>query len=119
MIAHVAVECRPEQAAACVAFYELLGFRRVEPPAALRERAAWLQRHGRQVHLLFSDAPPPPSGHFALVADGYDATVTALRGAGHEVEPRSEHWGSPRAYVRDPAGNRVELMAFAPGTSRG
>ena len=41
--------------------------------------------------------------------------ATALRDAGHDVEPRAEHWGSPRAYVRDPAGNLVELMAFPPG----
>lgn len=116
MIAHVAVECRREQAPACVAFYELIGLRRVAAPAALSERAAWLERDGRQVHLLFSDEPAVPAlGHFALVAEGYEETVAALRAAGHEVEPRSEHWGSPRAHVRDPAGNRVELMAFAPG----
>ena len=37
-----------------------------------------------------------------------------LRAAGHAPEPRREHWGSPRACVRDPEGHRVELMAFAP-----
>jgi catechol 2,3-dioxygenase-like lactoylglutathione lyase family enzyme len=49
-----------------------------------------------------------------VVVDDYDATLTALRAAGHDVEPRAEHWGSPRSYVRDPAGNLVELMAFPP-----
>jgi hypothetical protein len=33
---------------------------------------------------------------------------------GHEVEPRRQHWGSPRSYVRDPARNLVELMAWPP-----
>jgi len=50
----------------------------------------------------------------AVVVDEYDATLGAVRNAGHDVEPRAEHWGSPRAYVRDPAGNLVELMAFPP-----
>jgi catechol 2,3-dioxygenase-like lactoylglutathione lyase family enzyme len=45
---------------------------------------------------------------------GYDDVLATLREAGHDPEPRAEHWGSPRAYVRDPAGNRVELMAFPP-----
>jgi hypothetical protein len=50
-----------------------------------------------------------------VVVDRYPETVEALSAAGHEVEPRTAHWGSPRAYVRDPAGYLVELMAWAPG----
>jgi catechol 2,3-dioxygenase-like lactoylglutathione lyase family enzyme len=56
-----------------------------------------------------------PRGHVAVVVGDYEATVAALRDAGHEVEARPQHWGAPRAYTRDPAGNRVELMAFPPG----
>jgi catechol 2,3-dioxygenase-like lactoylglutathione lyase family enzyme len=44
----------------------------------------------------------------------YDATIEQLRRDGHEIDPRTAHWGSPRAYVRDPAGHLVEVMAFAP-----
>jgi hypothetical protein len=50
-----------------------------------------------------------------VVVDRYPETVEALSAAGHEVEPRTAHWGSPRAYVRDPAGYLVELMAWAHG----
>ena len=55
-----------------------------------------------------------PNGHFAVVVDDYDATLERLRAAGFEPEPRDEHWGAPRSFVRDPAGNRVELMAAPP-----
>jgi catechol 2,3-dioxygenase-like lactoylglutathione lyase family enzyme len=116
LIQHVAVEVRRDAAPECVAFYELLGFVEVEPPESLRERAAWVERGGTQVHLLFADSPQTlPAGHVAVVVEAYEATLERLRAAGHSVEPRREHWGSPRAYVRDPAGNLVELMAFPPG----
>lgn len=116
MIGHVAIEIREEQADACVRFWAVLGFELVAPPPALAERAAWVQRAGTQVHLLFADEPVvPPQGHVAVVVEDYDATLSALREAGFDPQPRTEYWGSPRAFVRSPGGHRVELMAFAPG----
>jgi hypothetical protein len=50
---------------------------------------------------------------FELLPDRLDA-CTRLREAGHEVDDHEEHWGSPRSFARDPAGNLVELMKFAP-----
>ncbi len=115
MIQHVAIEVRESDVEPCVRFWGLLGFERVEPPAALVARAAWVQRGGTQVHLLFADEPVvPPEGHVAVVAGDYDATLAALREAGFEPDERTRHWGSPRAFVTCPAGHRVELMAFAP-----
>ena len=115
MLQHATLELRRDQLDACVAFYALVGFERVEPPPSLGDRAAWLQREATQVHLMWVAEPVSlPSGHIAVVVDDYAATLQALRDAGHEPEPRREHWGSPRAFVRDPAGNLVELMAFSP-----
>ena len=115
MIQHVALEVRRDRWDACVEFYALVGFERVQPPPSLADRAAWVQLGPTQLHLLHVDEPVVlPRGHVAVVVDDYDATLAALRNAGHDVEPRAEHWGSPRAYVHDPAGNLVELMAFAP-----
>ena len=115
MIQHVALEVSRDQVDACVEFYELLDFERVEPPESLRERAAWVERGGTQVHLLYVEEPQTlPAGHVAVVVDDWQSTFERLREAGHSVEPRREHWGSPRAYVRDPAGHLVELMAFPP-----
>jgi catechol 2,3-dioxygenase-like lactoylglutathione lyase family enzyme len=115
MIQHVAFEVRPDRWDACVDFYALLGFERVTPPLSLAGRAVWVQRGTTQVHLMDVEEPTVlPRGHVAVVVDAYDATLAALRDAGHDAEPRAQHWGSPRAYVRDPAGNLVELMAFPP-----
>jgi catechol 2,3-dioxygenase-like lactoylglutathione lyase family enzyme len=103
---------------ACVAFYALLGFREVEPPGTLDEVAAWVERRGTQVHLLFADDPVvPPEGHFAVVVDDYDATIARLRAEGFDPEARAEQWGAPRSFVRDPAGHRVEVMSAPPPTS--
>jgi catechol 2,3-dioxygenase-like lactoylglutathione lyase family enzyme len=115
VIQHVALEVTREQVEDCVAFYALLGFEEVEPPASLRDRAAWVSRGGTQVHLLFVDEPQAlPEGHVAVIAEDYPVTVEALREAGHDVDLRREHWGASRAYIRDPAGNLVELMASPP-----
>jgi catechol 2,3-dioxygenase-like lactoylglutathione lyase family enzyme len=115
MIQHVAIEVRREDVDGCLHFWWLLGFERVDPPDALAERSAWVQAGGTQVHLLFSEEPVvAPEGHVAVVVGDYDATLAALRAAGFDPDPRTEHWGSPRAFVRCPAGHRVELMACAP-----
>src|SRR3954447_15985601 len=112
MLHHVALETRAADAEACAEFFALLGFARLGPPPALRERAVWLARGTQQIHLLLTDDPVvPPSGHVAVVVDDYEATVARLG----EVARRAEHGGSPRCFARDPAGHMVEVMAFAPG----
>jgi catechol 2,3-dioxygenase-like lactoylglutathione lyase family enzyme len=116
VIQHVALETRERDADACVAFWALLGFDEVEVPATLQGTTRWVQRPGGdQIHLLFAGDPvAPPSGHVAVVCAGYDATLARLRAAGLEPDPRREHWGAPRSFVRDPAGHRVELRAASP-----
>lgn len=115
MLQHVTVELPRDLVDACADFYALLGFRRVEPPDSLAGRAVWMERGGTQIHLMHVDDPVvPPQGHAAVLVEDYDAAFAALRDAGHDPEPRSEHWGSPRCFVRDPAGHRVEVMAGSP-----
>lgn len=116
MIQHVALEIRRDDADACLHFWWLLGFEQVAPPQALAERATWVQAGGTQIHLLYAEQPVvAPEGHVAVIAADYDATLEALSVAGVAVQPRTEHWNSPRCFVRCPAGHRVEVMAFAPG----
>lgn len=122
MIEHVSFTVSRADAQACAGFYKLLGFVNVEPPAGLGDRSIWLARNGTSLHLMFrdrdgvdiTDSPEPGAGHIALVVEQYADVVNALTAAGASVEPRSEYWGSPRAYVRDPAGHLVELMQSAP-----
>ncbi len=116
MIQHVALEVSKADVDACVRFWALLGFEQVAAPAALAERSTWVQAGSTQVHLLHADSPHvPPEGHVAVIVHDHDATLSALHDAGFELQPRARHWGSPRTFVRCPAGHRVELMAFAPG----
>jgi catechol 2,3-dioxygenase-like lactoylglutathione lyase family enzyme len=115
VIAHVAIEVREQHAGACLRFWALVGFELVSAPPALAPRVRWLQRGGTQVHLLLTEEPViPPQGHVAVLVEDYDATLSALREHGFDPQPRTEYWGSPRCFVRCPAGHRVELMAFAP-----
>ena len=115
MLQHVSLEVTRERAPACADFWELLGFRRVEPPPTLADRALWVERGRTQVHLLYADDPvAPPAGHTAVVVDDFAATFAALERAGLRPERRTEHWGAARAYVRSPAGHLVEQMASPP-----
>jgi catechol 2,3-dioxygenase-like lactoylglutathione lyase family enzyme len=118
---HAALETAPGDRDALVAFFALLGFEEVAPPPSLRGAARWVQRGATQVHVLFADgaggAVVPPYGHVAVVAPDYDAALGRLRAAGYEPDPRREHWGSPRCFVRAPGGHRVEVMAFPPGAA--
>jgi catechol 2,3-dioxygenase-like lactoylglutathione lyase family enzyme len=115
VIQHVSLELASGDVDAAVGFWALLGFARVEPPPGLRDRSVWVASGGQQIHFLLTDDPvAPPSGHVALHLEDYDAAVARLREAGFEVDPRAEHWGAPRAFVRGPGGHRVEVMAAPP-----
>ena len=116
MIQHVTREIAPSTLDACVDFYGLLGFVPVPAPPGIEGRAVWLERSRTQIHLMPRDDASPQTGHVGIVIDHYDSTLRRLREQGHQVDPRREHWGSPRAYVRDPAGNLVEVMAWPPTT---
>jgi catechol 2,3-dioxygenase-like lactoylglutathione lyase family enzyme len=117
-IHHVGLEVPRSGADAEVAFWALLGFAEVEPPAPLGERSRWVQRDGQQIHLLYAGAPSvPAAGHVAVVAPDWEAALARLRAAGHEAALRAAYWGrppSPRTQVLTPAGHRVEVMAAAP-----
>jgi catechol 2,3-dioxygenase-like lactoylglutathione lyase family enzyme len=114
MLHHVGIEVRPADVERTVELWQTLGFVLVEPPPTLSE-FTWLEREGTQVHLMPTESPTVPArGHTAIVALDFDRDVARLRERGFEVEPRRDHWGSPRALAIGPGGHRVELMAWAP-----
>jgi catechol 2,3-dioxygenase-like lactoylglutathione lyase family enzyme len=116
VIQHVSFEVKAEQLDACIEFYELLGFMRVPAPEKLADFVTWLERDGDQFHLLqLPETTHMNAGHAAVpLGDAYEATQARLREAGHQVDDHEEYWGSPRSFTRDPAGNLIELMKFAP-----
>jgi catechol 2,3-dioxygenase-like lactoylglutathione lyase family enzyme len=119
MLQHASQPVRAADAVACIRFYTLLGFQEVEPPGELAGRSRWLERAATQIHLLLEEDPRTGSGHVAVVVDDYEATVAALGAAGHPVQARTRHWGAPRCFTWDPAGNRVEVMAWPPPPGAG
>jgi catechol 2,3-dioxygenase-like lactoylglutathione lyase family enzyme len=116
LIQHVSFEVTRDQVEACIEFYELLGFQRVTAPEQIADHVAWLERDGDHFHLIqLPEASHMNAGHAAVpLGDDYEETQTRLRDAGHHVDDHEEYWGSPRSFVRDPAGNLVELMKFPP-----
>jgi catechol 2,3-dioxygenase-like lactoylglutathione lyase family enzyme len=122
VIHHVTLEIADDLLERCIEFYAALDFGRVQPPAGIVGRAVWLERAGdgprQQIHLMSAERPSARGGHFALVCPHYETVLDRLRARGAEPEPRREHWGSPRCYVRDPAGNLIELMAWPPSEAR-
>jgi catechol 2,3-dioxygenase-like lactoylglutathione lyase family enzyme len=118
MIQHVTFRIPRSRLQECLSFYEILGFGKVQPPPGIVGRAVWLQAPGGyQIHLMPDDgdeANGSGAGHFGLVKPDFQLITERLGAAGHDVEPRREHWGSPRSYVHDPAGHLIELMEWAP-----
>jgi catechol 2,3-dioxygenase-like lactoylglutathione lyase family enzyme len=109
---HVSVEVPPALLETCVRFYvEVLGMRRIPNPAG----AAWFTfGDGDHVHLL-EGAPRPDAGaHMGLVVDELDQLLDRARAAGVEPRASDDLWGSPRWFLRDPAGNRIELFTRPP-----
>jgi catechol 2,3-dioxygenase-like lactoylglutathione lyase family enzyme len=115
VLQHVSIEVHRDQVAEHLRFWLLLGFEQVEPPGAVAERSTWVQRDGTQIHLLHAEQPVvPPEGHVAVVVPDYDTALADLRAEGYEPQPRTQHWGAPRAFVHAPGGHVVEVMAAPP-----
>ena len=112
---HVSLEVPADRLGDCVGFWTLLGFEPFELPEEYAGQVAWVHRKGTSIHLIVTDEPVVPAiGHAAVVIDSYEDTLDRLRAGGFEAEPQTEYWGAARAYLRDPAGHRVEVMAAPP-----
>ena len=118
MLQHVSLEIAPDLAEDAVAFWQLLGFERVDSPEDLGGYVTWLERSGTQIHLIHTEGGTVPVlGHAAVVVDDFEGAMKAVADAGHEVEETRRLWGARRAFAVGPGAHRVELMEFPPPAS--
>jgi catechol 2,3-dioxygenase-like lactoylglutathione lyase family enzyme len=108
-LAHVNV--RVDGLDAAVRFYaEVLGLEAAPRPPGER-RGAWFRAGAGEIHVTEDPSPQPRSNrHFALDVDDLEDARRRLREAGVPIE-RDE---ADRFFVRDPAGNRIEIARGAP-----
>jgi catechol 2,3-dioxygenase-like lactoylglutathione lyase family enzyme len=70
---------------------------------------AWLDAGGQQVHLIEGQPPTNHGQHFALAYADLRSAVSELREQGREVSEPAVIGTSLQSFIRDPAGNLVEL----------
>ncbi len=113
---HVQLAMPPGREAEAEAFYSgLLGLTRRPKPEPLAARGGcWFGAGPVAVHLgVEEDFRPARKAHPALVVRDLPALEAALVAAGVEVRPNPDAAPGAGAYVDDPFGNRIELVAEA------
>jgi len=110
---HVNVTTTPELESETKEFYGVkLGLQQVPKPAAARRSGAWYQIGSNQLHLSVENEPRGPlsSRHVCFTVSDLAEAEQRFRQAGVEIIPDARPVpGSPRFYVRDPAGNQLEI----------
>jgi len=112
---HVQLALPPGEEARARAFYaDALGFQEVPKPAELAARGgAWFRSGSLQLHLgVDPDFRPARKAHVALRCVRFAQVVGRLERAGATVTRAGAFEdGAEHAYVDDPFGNRIELIA--------
>ena len=111
-IDHIQIAVPKALEAECVAFYrEVFGFPEVPKPEALRARGgAWFEIGGIQVHIGLDPEPSPKSKrHICFLVADLAAAKAHVTACGVTVEGEGVAEGLSRFFIRDPAGNRIEI----------
>ncbi len=95
-------------------YMEVFGMERLPSPD-FSQHVEWLRLGGQQLHLFLRETPAPEFHHIALDVDDFEAAYVKAKelglldensfGAGVRELPD----GAVQMYIRDPAGNLVEL----------
>ena len=89
-----------------------LGLATVDKPEGARERGGWFSAGGQEIHVSIDEHNPHRVAHFALVVSNLDEIIERLRESNCHIEQARPIPGRKRFFTRDPAGNRIELMAY-------
>jgi catechol 2,3-dioxygenase-like lactoylglutathione lyase family enzyme len=97
-----------------IAFYaDTLGLEQIVKPEQLSPRGGVWFRSGSdlEVHLGVEDGfRPAIKAHPAILVEGLDTLRARIEDAGYKVSDSVPIEGFERVYVRDPFGNRLELI---------
>ena len=88
----------------------VFGLTAVERHGRSGRPGAWLQGAGFQIHLSDRDGPVHPDQHLALVVEDYQTVRATALELGADWEDAQPVTGSARGFVRDPGGNRIEVL---------
>jgi catechol 2,3-dioxygenase-like lactoylglutathione lyase family enzyme len=119
-IDHVQLAMPPGEEEAARRFYStLLGMHEMAKPVELAKRGGcWFESGAVQVHLgVEKEFRPAKKAHPAFKCGDYDALVSKLREAGVEVTEPDDIPGVRRCHIRDPFGNRIEMICSNSGGS--
>jgi catechol 2,3-dioxygenase-like lactoylglutathione lyase family enzyme len=120
-IDHVQIAVPRAKEAECLKFYrEIFGFTEIPKPEELRARGgAWFQVGGLQMHIgvdpeVLVDGRPSPTGpkskrHICFLTGDLAKAKAAVMRHGVAIEEESVAEGLSRFFIRDPAGNRIEI----------
>jgi catechol 2,3-dioxygenase-like lactoylglutathione lyase family enzyme len=90
----------------------VLGLERIPKPAELSPRGGvWFRSGQLEVHLGVEDGfRPAVKAHPAFLVKGLSRLRGRIEAAGYKVSDTVQIEGFERIYVRDPFGNRLELI---------
>ena len=96
------------------AFYrDLLGLKEIAKPRTFDFVVVWFELGGQQLHLLLKDRPDTLSPrHFALRVPDCPEARAFFRSRGVPVEETTPIPGADRFFIRDPDGNRIEIIQW-------
>ena len=112
-IDHVHVTAPEELMEDVLNWYEgILGLEILDKPEGTQSGGGWFRVGDEEVHVAADPHNPPHLAHFGLVTDDIGSVVETLRSAGCHLEQATDIPGRHRFYTRDPAGNRIEIIAM-------
>jgi catechol 2,3-dioxygenase-like lactoylglutathione lyase family enzyme len=109
---HVNVAIPRAKEADVLRFYrEVLGLLEIPKPQELKSRGgAWFEAGNAQLHISLEDLEGPLSRrHFCILVDDLDEAHQSMIRHHVAVEDGGTAEGLTRFFVRDPAGNRIEI----------
>lgn len=94
-------------------FVGMLGMKEMPKPQKLAQRGgAWFSSGSVQLHLgVEENFIPAKKAHPALLCTEYEQLIKRLEDANIKIRESNEIPNQRRAFIEDPFGNRIELVA--------